>query len=97
VAYFENRASPQSPMPPEDIALIIDDIILRAAKPMLGFGRIHGLRLPPLLFAPYWFPVLISGVLAAVPWIRWRFSLRTLLIATTIIAVVLGLIVWLRR
>ncbi len=29
--------------------------------------------------------------------IRWRFSLRTLLIATTLVAVVLGLIVWLAR
>ena len=28
------------------------------------------------------------------PWLRWRFSLRTLLIATTLVAVVLGLIVW---
>jgi hypothetical protein len=28
--------------------------------------------------------------------LRWRFSLRTLLIATTLVAVVLGLIVWLR-
>jgi hypothetical protein len=96
VAYFENRASPQSPMPPEDIAQIIDDMILKLAKPILGFGRIQGLRLPPILFAPYWFPVLISGVLAAVPWMRWttRFSLRTLLIATTLVALVLGLIVW---
>ena len=34
------------------------------------------------------------------PWLPWmpgRFSLRTLLIATTLVAVVLGLIVWLRR
>ena len=33
------------------------------------------------------------GVVAA-PCIKWRFSLRTLLIATTLVAVVLGLIVW---
>jgi hypothetical protein len=51
-AYFENRASPQSAMPPEEIAPIIDDFILRAAKPILGFGRVRGLRIPPLLFAP---------------------------------------------
>ena len=38
------------------------------------------------------------GVLAATPWIRWsnRFGLRTLLMAMTLVAVVLGLIVWLR-
>ena len=36
-------------------------------------------------------------VLAAAPWLRWRFSLRTLLIATTLIAVLLGIIVWKSR
>ncbi len=44
---------------------------------------------------PYWFSTLIVATLAALPWIRWRFSLRTLLIATTLFAVALGLIVYL--
>jgi hypothetical protein len=47
---------------------------------------------------PHWFGVLIFAVLAATPWARqipWRFTLRTLLIATTLVAVGLGLIVWL--
>jgi hypothetical protein len=38
--------------------------------------------------------------LGGLPWIlelKWRFSLRTLLIATTVVAVVLELIVWLSR
>jgi hypothetical protein len=43
------------------------------------------------------FPIwLLTGRIAAVstaPWLRWRFSVRTLLIATTLVAVVLGLIV----
>ena len=43
---------------------------------------------------PFWFAVLIAAIFAAVPWLRWRFSLRTLLIATTLVAVMLGLIVW---
>src|SRR6476469_5066865 len=46
---------------------------------------------------PYWFLVSLSVIFAVGPWIRqlrWRFSLRTLLIATTLVAVVLGLIVW---
>jgi hypothetical protein len=43
---------------------------------------------------PYWFSVLLFGSLAVAPWFRWRFSLRTLLIATTLVAVVLGLIVY---
>jgi hypothetical protein len=66
---------------------------------------------PPLKFeakfaSPYWFlafphwvPILFTGMVAVLPWIRWsnRFSLRALLIATTLVAVGLGLIaVWLR-
>jgi hypothetical protein len=44
----------------------------------------------------YWLPVLITAVFAGGPWIvrTTRFSLRTLLIATTLVAVVLGLIMW---
>jgi hypothetical protein len=46
-------------------------------------------------WVPLWAAVLAIATIAAVPWIRWskRFSLRTLLIATTLAAVVLGLIV----
>jgi hypothetical protein len=45
---------------------------------------------------PHWSGVLLLFGLAAAPWLRWRFTLRTLLIATMLIAIVLGLIVWLR-
>jgi hypothetical protein len=34
---------------------------------------------------------------AAVPWIKWRFSLRTLLIGTTLVAVGLAAIVYAAR
>ena len=50
-----------------------------------------------VLQVPHWFTVLLMGTIGAAPWLRWSFSLRTLLIATTLIAVVLGLIVWLSR
>jgi hypothetical protein len=43
------------------------------------------------LVAPHWFLVICCGAIAALPWIR-RFSLRTLLIATTLVAVALGII-----
>ena len=45
---------------------------------------------------PYWFLVLLSAIFALSPWIRSskRVSLRTLLIATTLVAVVLGMIAW---
>jgi hypothetical protein len=44
---------------------------------------------------PHWFLVMIFAVTAILPWtrlIRMHFSLRTLLIAVTIVAIVLGLI-----
>jgi hypothetical protein len=42
---------------------------------------------------PHWFPVAILAAIGATPWIRWskRFSLRTLLVATTLVAVGLGI------
>jgi len=49
---------------------------------------------------PHWFLIALSATFAAVPWIRQlklRFSLRTLLVATTLIAVVLGLITYAAR
>ena len=45
---------------------------------------------------PIWFAALVTSLVATIPWIRWRFRLRTLLIATTLVAMVLGLVVWLR-
>ena len=41
---------------------------------------------------PYWFLVLFGVSTCVLPWIHWRFSLRALLIATTLVAVGLGLI-----
>ena len=46
---------------------------------------------------PHWAHLLPVALLAGLPWLRtWRFSLRTLLIVTTLVAVGLGLNVWLR-
>jgi hypothetical protein len=41
---------------------------------------------------PHYFAVLMTAAIAALPWRRWRFSLRSLLIGTTVVAVALGLI-----
>ena len=47
---------------------------------------------------PSWFGAVVLILIAALPWFPLiRFSLRTLLIATTLVAVGLGLIVWLTR
>jgi hypothetical protein len=46
---------------------------------------------------PFWFLLLLATTFASFPWIRqqrWRFSLRTLLFATALLAAVLGLIVY---
>ena len=50
---------------------------------------IHG----PVVMAPYWCWLLIPAMLTAMPWLHRlkRFSLRTIHIATTLAAVVLGL------
>jgi hypothetical protein len=44
---------------------------------------------------PDWFLLLVIWGCGIARWLPWRFSLRTLLIATTLVAVVLGLIAWL--
>jgi hypothetical protein len=46
--------------------------------------------------APHWFLALIFALIAAAPWLTSipRFSLRTLLIATTLVAVLLGAIIY---
>ncbi len=49
---------------------------------------------------PHWFLVLLSAAPAAVPWLPWwstRFSLRTMLIVTAVVALTLGIFVWLTR
>ena len=45
------------------------------------------------LVIPFWFPVALTVSMAAIPWIHWsrRFSLRTLLIGMSLVAVALGM------
>jgi hypothetical protein len=45
------------------------------------------------LFLPHWFLAVVVGSIGAVPWIKRRFSVRTLLIATALVAVGLWLII----
>ncbi len=48
---------------------------------------------------PDWFMIVTALAISAVPWLAWscRFSVRAFLIATTLVAVGLGMIVWLAR
>jgi hypothetical protein len=57
----------------------------------IGFGVIRTPNGKGLIL-PHWLPVLVATAFGALPWLTWRFSLRTLLIATTLVAVALGLV-----
>ena len=56
------------------------------------WGGVSDSVLRTQLAIPYWLSVLLFATLTAIPWIR-RFNLRTLLLAITAVAVVLGLVV----
>jgi hypothetical protein len=49
------------------------------------------------LEVPHGFLVLLAITVGTLPWLNWRFRLHTLLIATTLVAVVLGLAVYASR
>jgi hypothetical protein len=69
-----------------------------ASKPVTRIAPRFGVMNDSLVM-PHWFPILVSGVSAAILGIArpFRFTLRTLLIATTLVAVVLWLIVAMSR
>ncbi len=62
---------------------------------VLGFGSIND-AFEWVAIIPFWFLCIASGCCSAALWpIKpWRFRVRTLLVATTLIAVVLGLAVY---
>jgi hypothetical protein len=66
--------------------------------PNFTYGRIIGIptRTVDFVQVPYWFVSLLAAAVGAAPWISLsrRFTLRTLLISTTLVAVLLGLVVW---
>lgn len=64
-----------------------------------GFYLEHDYR-RTVVQLPYWFLTLLFTATATLPWMRQlprRFSLRTLLLATTLIALVLGAVVFAAR
>lgn len=50
-----------------------------------------------MIYMPYWFATTIAAMLSTLVWFPWsrRFSLRTMLLLTTLVAVVMGAVVWL--
>jgi len=49
------------------------------------------------VIVPNYFSSLVVGFVAVAPWLPLSFSLRTMLLATTLVAFVLGLAVWAAR
>jgi hypothetical protein len=49
------------------------------------------------LIIPYWFSAVLAVTLATVPWITWRFRLRTLLIVMALVTAILAAIVYSAR
>jgi hypothetical protein len=45
------------------------------------------------MFVPNWFTIGLLATIGAFPWTHWRFSLRTLLIVMTLVAVALWVVV----
>ncbi len=66
--------------------------ILHIQKSILGFG-IASEPQTWTLRVPYWFTIALLATCGCAPWIPYRFSLRTLLIATTLLALTLGLVI----
>jgi hypothetical protein len=74
---------------------------LRFSPPRYGissiqYGQFGSNALDGGLAMPYWLFIGLVVAATVAPWLPQRFTLRTLLIATTLVALVLGLIVWLR-
>jgi len=61
--------------------------------PVWGFGVSRPGDSISLFFLPHWSVVLLVSMLGGISWLRWRFSLRALLIATAFVAILLGLAV----
>jgi hypothetical protein len=69
---------------------------IKPYEAFLGFGLCRAEGELYGIILPYWFLVVATGAPATVLLVKassWRFSLRTLLIAMTLVAVVLGVIV----
>lgn len=64
------------------------DIDLHDLYKLIHFAKVTGFSILAAVFAGG-----VAAYAATVPWNRWHFSLRTLLIATTLVALAFGTIV----
>jgi hypothetical protein len=86
----------------DSVAAVTKDLHFSLSDNLFRF-ELFGPTLPPFsrrLVLPHWLIAATFAALVAAPWarhFRWRFSLRTLLITTTLVAVVLELVMVLRQ
>jgi hypothetical protein len=80
-------------------------IVHLSREELLSMAKAQGLKLETRycgftehgFLLPHCFMIALSVIFAALPWLTLRFSLRTMLIGTTLFALVLGTIVWITR
>jgi hypothetical protein len=74
-----------------------DDVTRQAATVQQSITQYQGKMVTQMMFqrqaVPYWLLLLLAAAITATPWIKWRFSLRTLLIVMALVAVALAVIV----
>jgi hypothetical protein len=87
---FTTKAVPSLPWRFNDSAVVAGEVVM----PDPGGVQINPNKAGLSVFVSYWVLVPMAAVFTAAPWLPWRFSLRSLLIATTLIAVGLGLVAW---
>jgi hypothetical protein len=61
---------------------------------MSGVFNLSSSSLRFFAWMPFWVPLSLTVMFAAIPWVCWRFSLRMLLVFTTLVAVLLGAIAY---
>ena len=91
VGEYRNTSSPRLKFELWTFDLRKDQVLLELPFYFFSFAENAG---GYELWVPTWFAILLAASCGIGVWLPWRFSLGTLLIATTLVAVVLGLIVW---
>jgi hypothetical protein len=60
---------------------------------LAGLGTYNALQVT----VPFWFPIVLSSLVTVAPWLQRRFSMRTLLLAISAVAIQIGLLSALAR
>ena len=83
-------------LPPNTFPFWLHDYPLQNGNELpgfAGFALLRNSKVGDVLMLPFWFLILLVFAVGTASWLPWRFSMRSLLIATTLVAVMLGLAV----